>query len=236
MSFMDIFSRKPRNESKVKAQDSSQALREALFGDTPLPILLAKMKADALQPEPWATFAEAEKARVSGESVRSIALLQKVLAMPNLESRMYLEAWQALRILGVSAPPEQVKDLLGVVVEYGLPGGVDLVAAWPDHSARYWNFSGSGVVWERAEGPVTDRIDELLRFCADVFERIGRWTGERPAPPVNGYARINLLTPSGLHFGFGAHSQLDSDPMAGPVLRAALQLMQALMKAQVEHS
>jgi hypothetical protein len=237
LSLTEFLSRKLRNEQpRNREQDSSSRLRDALFGDTPLPLLLASVKVDALRSEPWATFTEAERARTSGESGTAITLLRTVLAMPNLDSRMYLEAWQALRTLGVSPPPEQAKDLLGVVVEYGLPGGVDLVAAWPDHCARYWNFSGGGIAWERADGPVTGRIDELLGLGAEILKTIDLWNGERPAPPANGYARINLLTPSGLHFGFGTHSQVDNNPMAGPVLKAALRLMQALMKAKAEQS
>ena len=93
--------------------------------------------------------------------------------MPDLDSRMYLEAWQALRSLGVDPPPVRAKDLLGVVVEVGLPGGLDLVAAWPDHCARYWNQGGGGVVWERAEGEVNTKIDELLRAGEKVLKLIG---------------------------------------------------------------
>jgi hypothetical protein len=182
--------------------------------------------------QPWATFAESEKARTSGDPAKAIASLQLVLAMPNLDSRMYLEAWQALRALGVHPPPEQAKQLLGVVVEVGMPGGLDLVAAWPDHCARYWNYSGAGVVWERAEGPINSRIDELLRTGGEVLKRIGPWEGERPAPPPGGYARINMLTPSGLHFGFASQNQLTKDPLAAPVFNAAFQLMQALMQAK----
>ena len=102
-------------------------MRDALFGDSPLPLLLASIKVDALQSEPWTTLAEAERYRTSGESAKAIASLQTVLAMPNLESRMYLEAWQARRSLGVNLPPEQAKDLLGMVVEVGLPGGLLLI-------------------------------------------------------------------------------------------------------------
>jgi hypothetical protein len=152
--------------------------------------------------------------------------------MRNLDSRMYLEAWQALRNLGVSPPPDQAKDLLGLVVEVGLPGGLDLVAAWPDHCARYWNQSGAGVVWERAEGEVNLKIDNLLRTGAEVLKVIGPWNGERPVPPLNGFARINFLTPSGLHFGSGPQAQLMKDPIAGPVFDAAFQLMQALTKTK----
>src|SRR6185312_15698383 len=117
----------------------------------------------------------------------------------------------------------------------GLSGGLDLVAAWPDHCARYWNQSGAGVVWERAEGEVNSKIDDLLRTGGEVLKLTGPWNGERPAPPLNGFARINFLTPSGLHFGFGPQDQLMKDPMAGSVFHAAFQVMEALMQASTQH-
>jgi len=171
---MGIFKRWRRSEQREeKLPEASAKLRDALFGDTPLPALLASLNVEALGLEPWSTFSEAERARTSGETEKAIALLQAVLAMPDLDSRMYLEAWQALRSLGVDPPPVRAKDLLGVVVEVGLPGGLDLVAAWPDHCARYWNQGGGGVVWERAEGEVNTKIDELLRAGEKVLKLIG---------------------------------------------------------------
>jgi hypothetical protein len=41
--------------------------------------------------------------------------------------------------------------------------------------------------------------------------------------------RINFLTPSGLHFGQAPYQQLASDGLGGPVLAAAVRLMQALI-------
>jgi hypothetical protein len=44
-----------------------------------------------------------------------------------------------------------------------------------------------------------------------------------------GEVRINFLTPSGLHFGQGRYQDFASDGLGGPVLAAALRLMQALI-------
>ncbi|UOQ72993.1 hypothetical protein [Hymenobacter cellulosilyticus] len=41
--------------------------------------------------------------------------------------------------------------------------------------------------------------------------------------------RLNLLTPSGLHFGQAPFDTLWQDALGGPVLVAAQQLMQALI-------
>ena len=62
-----------------------------------------------------------------------------------------------------------------------------------------------------------------------MAERIGPWDGARPAIPPEGHARINLLVPSGLHFGQGPFDALMRDPMGAPVIASAMQLMQQLI-------
>ena len=47
-------------------------------------------------------------------------------------------------------PPEKAQDVLGVVVEVAMEKGLDLVAGYADHHARY-NYSGAAIVWERTE-------------------------------------------------------------------------------------
>jgi hypothetical protein len=123
------------------------------------------------------------------------------------------------------APPVDTKQVWGVVVEVGLQGGLDLLAAYADHTARYYNYSGAGVVWDHPDAP----IDALLACGQTICDRIGPWEGARPAPPPNGQVRINLLTPSGLHFGQGPFELLSQDSLGGPALAAATALMQGLI-------
>lgn len=152
--------------------------------------------------------------------------------MPGLEAKFYLQAWHFLRELGEQAPKEKGKEVLGVVVEVGMPKGLDLVVAYADHRARYYNFSGAGVVWERPNDSLDEAINKLLKVGASVAQRIGLWKDARPPAPTKGSARINLLTPSGLHFGQGPMDTLSKDPMGGAVLNAAFQLMQELISLQ----
>jgi len=127
-------------------------------------------------------------------------------------------------------PPEsEAKRLYGVVVEVGLDEGLDIVAAYEDHLARYGNYSGAGIVWERPDGLLDAAIETLLQAGRVVVEQIGPWEEARPGPPPNGSVRLNFLTPSGLHFGQAAMDVFWNDPMAGPTLRAAFALMQALI-------
>jgi hypothetical protein len=120
-------------------------IRDTLFGDAPL-ASWANVETDV---EPWNRFKEANTRIERGESTLAIAILQKITETPGLESRHYLEAFHALLELGVPAPSDRRKEVLGVVVEVGTRNGLDVVAAYADHHARYFNYSGAGVVWER---------------------------------------------------------------------------------------
>jgi hypothetical protein len=204
--------------------------RDALFGDIPLPRLLGMFKPEALSVEPWKTLRRASTAMNSGDTQAAILALRSLLETPQLESRVILQAWHALRSLGEKPPEAIEKQLLGVVVEVGMPKGLDLLAAYADRRARYCNFSGATIVWERPNDTLDASIDEVLLKGTEVVSKIGPWKGVRPPAPRDGQARINLLTPSGLHFGEGTMDQLGKDPMGGAVLASAIGLMQRLIE------
>jgi hypothetical protein len=204
--------------------------RDALFGDIPLSRLLGMFRPEALSVEPWKTFQRANAAMNSGDAKAAIQALKSILETPQLESRVILQTWHALRSLGEKPPEPIEKQLLGVVVEVGMPKGLDLLATYADHRARYFNFSGAGIVWERLDDSLDDSIDDVLKKGSEVVSKIGPWKGVRPPAPTDGQARINLLTPSGLHFGEGTLDQLSKDPMGGAVLASAISLMQRLIE------
>jgi hypothetical protein len=156
--------------------------------------------------------------------------MYQVLEMPQLESRIRLQAWHVLRELGEKPPQEKEKEILGVVVEVGMPKGLDLLAAYADHRARYFNHSGAGILWEHPDDSLDAAVDELLTAGRVVVQAISPWGQVRPPEPAKGNVRINLLTPSGLHFGQGPAEALNLDPMGGPILASAFKMMQKLME------
>jgi hypothetical protein len=202
-------------------------VRDTLFGDMQLSQWPGPQ--NSADSEPWASFRRAQQSVNSGDLQTATEVLLRILDMPNLESRQYLQAWHFLRNLGVNPPNEKGKQLLGVVVEVGMEKGVDLVAAYADHSARYYNFSGAGVVWDSPNNSLDGAIDNLLQAGAVTIQAIGPWKNKRPPAPSRGNVRINLLSPSGLHFGQGPFETLSKDPLGAPVIAAALRLMQTLM-------
>lgn len=213
-----------------KPVPKTRQIRDTLFGDAPLDDWI-KIAPASIASEPWISFLRAKEYVDSSDSQRAMEVLKNITEMPNLESRQSLQAWQFLRDLGANPSPADAKTLLGVVVEVGMPKGVDLVAAYADYRARYYNYSSAAVIWELPNASLNQRIDDLLRAGAIAVQAIGLWEGTRPAAPTNGIARINLLTPSGLHVGEGPMDALAKDRLGGPVINAALQLMLGLMQA-----
>ncbi|MGA9584722.1 MAG: hypothetical protein WBQ95_05295 [Terracidiphilus sp.] len=204
-------------------------IRNTLFGDVPLAELVRAHPKVPLS-EPWASFQRARDCKDTGDAQGAKDAVHHILNMPDLETRVCLQAWNTLRELGDKPPEEKGKEVLGVVVEIGMPKGLDLVAAYRDHRARYFNYSGAGVLWERRDDSLDGLIDELLQAGTVVAQVIGPWMQARPPEPKNGNARINLLTPSGIHLGNGPVEALNQDPMGGPILSAAFGLMKRLVE------
>lgn len=141
--------------------------------------------------------------------------------MPKLESRHYVQAWHFLRESGVRPDASVAKDVFGVVVEVALPEGLDIVAAYADGTARYFNHSGAAVVWEAPDNSLHSQIESVLRAGKVVVDQIGPWEDPRPPAPPTGQARINMLTPSGLHFGQAPFEALAADQLGGAVISTA---------------
>lgn len=203
-------------------QISANPIRETLFGDMPVTSWGSNSSA-----EPWASFAKARAEMEKDNNQMAVHFLQQIIQMPGLESRHYLQAYHFMRQLGYRMVQE--KQLLGVVVEVALPEGLDLLAAYSDQTARYYNFSGAGIVWERPNESLNHEISQVLQAGQTIMNRIGPWEGERLGAPKTGHARINLLTSEGLHFGEGPMSVLMNDTLGGTMLKAAINLMSRLI-------
>ncbi len=214
-------------EKKPEAPDLS-GIRELLFGDVPLHAWVPS-EPTATQNEPWRAFQAALLALRANDGATAVAALRAITGMPGLESRQYLQAWYVLRGLGVEPSPSESKRVLGVVLEVHLDVGLDTLAAYADDTARYINHSGKLIVWDSPEPRMSQLIGTLLRAGQTVANEIGVWEEARRPPPPPSFVRLNMLTPSGLHFGEGPMDALGGDPMGGPVLAAGAALMSALI-------
>ena len=213
-------------DSLFGKKQEAPTLRDTLFGD--LPLEQWPPPGAGSTEFPWSAFASARTDLAAGRTEAAVAAWRQIVARPGLESRHYLQAWHFLKQQRQPPPADAAKRVLGVIVEVALDQGLDLLAAYPDHSARYYNYSGAGVVWEHPDRSLDGPIDDLLAAAADVVAEIGPWEEARPGPPARGQARLSFLTPSGLHFGQASLPSLSNDPLGAKVLRLATALMQAL--------
>lgn len=143
-----------------------------------------------------------------------------------LESRVRLFAYRKLTERGITGLGQ---ELLGVVVEIGLPGGLDVLACYQDHTARYINYSRKLIIWETPDhAEVREFNTELFEHSRHIISQIGPWEEERRSPPPQGMLRISFLVADGLYFGEGPADGMFADGLAGPALQTALDIMQVI--------
>ncbi len=147
------------------------------------------------------------------------------------EGRIRAVAYHRLRMLGKTGLS---KELLGVIVEVPLEGGLDVLAAFSEGGVRYLNQSGKVLVVEGENTPVSQRARELIAVSRPVIDKIGPWEEDRLPPPKAGNIRITFLVSDGLYFGEGSAEIFRNDEMAGPVLAKATQLLQEAVKLGTE--
>jgi hypothetical protein len=163
-----------------------------------------------------------------GDLPQARATLQSMALMPGIESRVRLQAWHSFRDAGGQPPSGVATEVLGVVVEVGMPEGQDFLAIYADQTAYYYNYSGAAVIWLRPDASLDRHINAVLEAARVILPDIGPWKESRRPPPSAGDARLNILTPVGLHFGEGPLQALDKDRTSRPLLRAATAAMKKL--------
>ncbi|HEX7664555.1 MAG TPA: hypothetical protein VF407_08595 [Polyangiaceae bacterium] len=116
----------------------------------------------------------------------------------------------------------------GVVVEVGMSGGLDLLAAYANGTARYYNYSGRSIIWEHGDASLDPLIEDVLRAALKILPYIGLSAEPHRPPPATGSARLTILSPEGFAFGEGPLEVLSRDQMAASLLGPATLLMQRL--------
>jgi hypothetical protein len=178
--------------------------------------------------EPWPSFEKARAFLADGNLPEARATLESIALMPGIESRFRVQAWHSLREAGGHPPNNVVNEVLGVVVEVAMADSQDFLAAYADQTAYYYNYSGASVVWTRPDASLDKPINSVLAAARAILPIIGPWNHARRPPPSAGLARLNILSPIGLHFGEAPLEVLDRDRNSRPLLRAATALMAKL--------
>ncbi len=204
-------------------------IREVLFGDLPI----EKWTIENPNIEPWISFGSVKEAIQSNQFDQAINKLHEIIKIEGLESRHYVQAYYFLKQLGHIE--SEATKLFGVVVEVGVnKKGYDLLAVYSDLTARYFNYTGSGVVWSHPDNSLDIEIKEVLDKGKEVMNLIGPWNSERPKPIKNRFVRLNLLTSKGLHFGEAPLNVMEIDPVGGGLLKVSTILMNAMINKTKE--
>jgi hypothetical protein len=201
--------------------------RPALFGDLPLELW---PKEDGNPNRPWSDFIAARANLQAGNVNDAIGWWQHIIATPNLESRHYVQAWKFLRAHGVNPPPEQTRQILGVVLEMGMASGLEILSVYADYTARYYNQVKVAAIWERPDTSLDKLIGDLFNAALVPMARMGVFTGPMPPPPTLNVGRLNILTPAGLLFAQAPILTLEANPEIRPVMLLGIELIRAFTK------
>jgi hypothetical protein len=157
---------------------------------------------------------------------------QKIIADVSSDARVKIIAYK--RLLAIGQQPV-TKELLAVIVEVGLDNGLDVLASFNNGTARYINQTGKILVWETTTDETANQLTKALFLASQkIVDQIGPWDKPRKPQPAKGHVRITFLVSDGLYFGEGPMNILFQDPMAGPALGKATELMQYLTGKAVD--
>jgi len=202
-----------------------EGLRATLFGLVPID---AWPPGDDPAGEPWDGFVRARRHLAAGDqdlAVREWSQIAMAIDMAGGESRHVLQAWQFLRSVNVQPDASIAGQVLGVVVEVTVGDAHDVLATYLDGSVRYLNHAGGATVLDEVPPPAVVLAANVLAAGQALADQIGPWTEPQlPDLPV-GSMRLTMLTRGGPRFGQGPDDVLGNDPMAGPLLVAATELL-----------
>ena len=156
--------------------------------------------------------------------------LQAITVDETVETRPRILAYNLLLAKGF---PVHAKELLGVIIEVAVGDGLDVVAAFSDGTCRYLNHSEKVLVWDTQTDKSNQLVSQLFSDSMNVVNRIGPWDQGRTSYPTEGMIKLSFLVSDGLYFGQGPFGALQNDPMAGPVINSAVQLMTYLIDQAV---
>lgn len=152
-----------------------------------------------------------------------IVRLTRLTQSPSASSCQKLLAFHLLHKLHAALP--QKTSLLGVVVEVAFDNGQDTLVAYKNGHVVYIHRNGKVQAIKKADTKLSGAIHKLFQESQILMEKTQPWPEQRLGPPDPGQVRISLLTSDGIHFGQGSMKRLELNPLAGPVLTAATELL-----------
>lgn len=162
----------------------------------------------------------------------SITDLQRIIDEPDIDPRIKVLAYN--KQLANGYKPNK-KEILAVIVEVGLDGGLDVLASFNNGTSRYINQTGKVLVCDTTiDTNANAMTSDLFSKSQQIVNQIGTGNNARRPHPLRGNARITFLVSDGLSFGEAPIKLLFSDQLASPALAAATRLMQYLTEKSLE--
>ena len=208
MSLFDLFRKKSAQETVPYKQESCNFIYDLLFCDD---ITLFKTASDTFYPP-----------NVLLSNNPDPNELTVIANDASLETRYRILAYNLLLSRNI-APGK--KELLGIVFEVSMPQGLDVLAAYIDGRVRYISHSEKMVIVEATTDESDGLVEKLFNAGTKVIQKIGPSTKRRkPFPPI-GNVRTTFLVSDGIYLKEGPFEVLQRDPIGGPLLIAAVNLL-----------
>lgn len=182
----------------------------------------------SFKPKPGATVTPWQAALFA--EPMDFAALELLASDAAQEGRVRYLAYSLLRSAEKTVPD---KILLGVIVEVGLPEGLDVLAAYADGGVRYINKAGKLAVFEDIS-QIRPSVQDVFDAAKAIVAQTGPWPGARLAPPRVGNIRISFLVSDGLYFGQGPAAQMQKESVAAPLIQKASVLLQAVVAMSIK--
>jgi len=119
--------------------------------------------------------------------------------------------------------------LLGVVLQVGLPRGVDVLSVYTNRLARYESVAGATIAWQRPDESLDVQIDRLLRAAKEALVDTAPMDLRDLSAVRFGEARMVLLMRDSVCGVEGSIVGLSGNPRLGDLLRQGSGLIGALV-------
>lgn len=199
-------------------------IRAFLFAHQSLDELLSRTRTDsAPDGSVWADLTQAREFLQGRQTAEAEKKLKEALGREGLECRMRLWIWTALRSVGVAPESRDGEVVRGAVIEVPTGGGVDVLAAYEDGTARYINYTGRSIFWDARD----EKVTALCRaFLAEAQKSAAQSSPKNDySPPSDQRPILTLLTYGG--------NRLTTDVPESTLMKGAL-LMNHLIRHVLE--
>jgi hypothetical protein len=226
----------PANAGPNASSTASGEFKALLFADQTLQQIseTAKPTTAAGPNDPWALFASALAASRQGNTDQAKNDLKKILAIPNVESRVELWAWKALRELGERPPADIADQIQGVVCDLHNQQGVGTIAAYVDGRARWLGGQDKVIAWEAAgtDAQIDRHIYDLLKAAEPLVNGAPLSNEHKTPEPAAEHFRVSILTFGGIRTVEVFGPEIVEDHPVAPVLENSVKLLDALGKKE----